>query len=1137
MRNLDQLLSELEARGITIWAEDGALRFRAPKGALTDELKAELKTHKASLLETLGGAPTIEANPDAEHYPLSHQQRRIWVLSQLPGGSLAYNVPLHQLLKGQVNVESLRGALQALVDRHEALRTTFRTVDGEPRQFVRAGQGVDFDYRDLSGEADPEARAKEMADEESRRPFDLENGPLFRAALLRISERRHALLLTAHHIVCDGVSIGIIGREISLLYRAIETGEPAALPPLKVQYRDYAIWQARQLSEAGMAAHRDYWHGKLGGALPVLDLPADFPRPPVQQFNGEELGFQLKLDLLESIRRRCQEEGVSLFMALTALVKCFLFRCCGQQDIIVGSPFAGRDQAELEPQIGFYLNMLALRDELNGEASFRENLRTVKRTILEAFEHQAYPFDSLVNELQVERDVSRSPIFDVLVILQNQEEKPIDAEGFAAETWFDHPGTSKVDITFYFKEMTDGLYLSLEYNSDLFRRERMERMGDQFAELAGAMTADPERPLWAYPFGSETELMDLQRTLAGAEPRTEPTVLAMFDKTVERVPNRIAVAATDRQLSYRELSDESRRLGAAFARRGIGPGALIGVCLERTADLPAALLGIWRSGNAYVPIDPDTAPERMAGMATDSGLSLMVVDEGCRQRVAEAVPSAPLFVAAGSGDETGSDDPQFPALEAVSTTLAYVIYTSGSTGRPKGVGIEHGSLANFILAMTNQPGLREEDSLLAITTVSFDISLLELFAPLTVGATVELASRSEAADGLLLKERLEARRPTIMQGTPATWSMLFAAGWQGDKKLRALCGGEALSEDLAARLLERCGELWNLYGPTETTVWSAARRVSPHAPRQLPESIGRPIPGNRLYLLDARGQALPPGIPGHLCVGGASLARGYWARPGLTAEKFLPDPFSDVPGARMYVTGDLARLGFDGELDFLGRTDFQVKVRGFRIELGEIESALEAHDGIDRAVVVRQEDAAGFGVLASYYITRSEAEGNESQLVEELKQLCRRRLPGYMIPSAFVCMDAFPLTSSGKVNRKALPPVQPTTEHDDADFLAPSGEMEKELARLWRDLLPVDRVGVNDDFFRLGGHSLTATRLVARLQEELRIRMNLVDVFQHPRLGQMAEFCRGLRGLDGSANGSDQAIAPPTPEELEMLYE
>jgi amino acid adenylation domain-containing protein len=1111
------------------------------KGAPYDSAEADLVT-SGFTPRPVAPDDRIPVLPAQDSYPLSHAQRRVWVLSQL-GGSTAYNIPLHQALDGPLDVPALEQAITCLVERHETLRTRFVVADGEPRQRVDPPAPVPLPVVDLTAGADADQRARGLADASASDPFDLA-ADTFRISLLRLARDRHILLFTIHHIACDGVSIGILVRDLAELYRAAAGGAAPRLPALAVQYRDYAGWQHRMLESGALDAERAYWLRQLGAdpaagraPAPALGLRGDFPRPAVQTFRGRERAWHLPPEAARRVAGLARARHVSLFMLLSACVKVLLFRYTGQGDLVIGTPVAGRTHQDLEGQIGFYLNMLALRDTLRASMRFVDVLEAVRATATAAYDRQAYPFDRLVDELEPERDLSRSPIFDVIVMLQNQQESELALEGLQARPYFDHNGTSKADLTFNFKESARGLAVGIEYSTDLFSDGRVGQIGGHLLRVLDAVTRDPLLAIGSIELLSPQERASLE-AFNDTECRYDRdlTVVDLVRRTAAESSERTACCCGAGSLSYRDLVARSESIAAMLEQQGVRPGDTVGLYVERSIDLLPALLGILSTGAAYVPLDPAFPAERLRFMVDDAKAALVLAGTPLPAEF-EGVRSVCLQDPGPA--EAGHN------VRATSRGLAYVIYTSGSTGRPKGVAIEHRSLVNFLDSMQLEPGLGSDDTLLAVTTLSFDIAALELFLPLVCGAHVVIASREEATDGVRLQALLRESGATVMQATPATWQMLLESGWQGDRRLTALCGGEALPHALASRLSRLCRRVWNMYGPTETTIWSSTFDVTSaleedETPAGETMAIGWPIANTSMHVLDAGGQPAPAGVPGELYIGGEGLARGYVNLPDVTAERFVPDPFAARHGARMYRTGDLAVRRADSTIEFLGRLDDQVKLRGFRIEIGEIENALLGHPDVARAAVVLEQTAGGPRLLAAVVPRTPVPPAEEAGVIDGLRQHLRQRLPEYMVPGAFVALDDLPRTPNGKVDRTALR-ARPAASDACRPVMLPSTPMEQRVAAAWADVLDVATVDVHADFFQLGGHSLTAARLAYRMAGATGVQLTLMDIFQHPTVAALARLVdeRAADGCDGAPARRDRAIpiAPMTADEIDLLGE
>ncbi|WP_433527969.1 amino acid adenylation domain-containing protein [Micromonospora sp. CA-263727] len=1029
-------------------------------------------------------------------YPLSAMQRRLWFLERLTPGTTAYLVPAAVRLRGPLDRAALRAVVADLVARHESLRTTVVERDGELVQVVASGVAVDIGEEDLRS-APGDALADRVAVAVST-PFDLAAGPLLRLRLLRVADEEHRLIVVLHHIVADGWSVSVLFAEFATLYAAHRAGRPPGLPPLPFQYGEVARRERDNWDD-----DLRYWTARLAGAPQVLELPLDHPRPPVASSRGDSWHFDLPAGPVRDLVAVGQAREATPFMVLLALFQVLVHRYAGQDDVVVGVPVANRDRAGLEGLIGFFVNTLPIRTDLAGDPSFAELLDRVRDACLGAYAHQEVPFDRLVEELKPARDLGRPPLVQVSFAYQAQPLPTVEVAGLEMARLPLRSHTARFDLELQLVDDGDGgLSGLIEYNSDLFEAATIERMAAHLSRLATAAAADPDAPIGALALLGDEERAAL--LALGAESRCDWPVDDLAHRRVARrareTPDAEAIRFEDRTLTYAEVDRRANQLAHWLRGRGVGRDVLVGLCLRRSPETVIAILAVHKAGGAYLPLDPDYPRARLEFMLDDSRAPLVLTRSGARDRV----PAGTAVVACLDAIESElAGQPAHPPAGAVAAEdLAYVIYTSGSTGRPKGVQIPHRALNNFLRSMQDRPGLGRDDVLLAVTSLSFDISVLELLLPLVTGARVVLVSRTVAADGRELARALDRAGVTIMQATPSTWRMLVDSGWAGAPRLRMLCGGEALPPGLAAQLRPRGAELWNLYGPTETTVWSAVWRVLPG-----PILLGEPVANTGLHVLDRRGQLVPPGVPGELYIGGAGLARGYLNRPDLTADRFVE---LAAPAGRFYRTGDLARRRADGSLEFLGRIDHQVKVRGFRIELGEIEAALSAHPAVGGAVVTAREHAGDTRLVA--YLAAADVPA--AQLVAFL----RERLPEYMVPAAFVHLPAFPLTPNGKIDRAALPEPEYGRSGSETPFRAPGDALEHVVADVFARLLGVERLGLDDDFFALGGHSLLATRVVTRLRPVVGVELPLRAVFEHPTVAALAAQLRD-RGARPAAAG------------------
>ncbi|MCB1056319.1 MAG: amino acid adenylation domain-containing protein, partial [Acidobacteria bacterium] len=1048
-------------------------------------------------------AQRIPRRSPAAEEPLSFAQQRLWFLDRLAPGNPYYNMPRAIRFRGALQPAALGRALDEIIRRHEALRTVFTTSGDEPVQVVRPAFPLPLPRIDLAGLPAEAARrrAETLGAELMRQAFALEHLPLLRCLLVVLGPREHVLFLSIHHIVSDGWSQLVLAREVAELYQAMVEARPSPLPELPIQYADFAVWQRGWLDEEMLAAELDHWLRHLDGAPARLELPGDRPRPAVQTLAGAHRYFTLPPELSQRLHELSEAAGGSLYMTLAAAFRTLVMRITGRTDLVLGSPIANRHRRELEGLIGFFVNMLVMRTDLSGDPSFRHFLQQVQEVTLAAYENQDLPFERLVEALKPERDLSTTPIFQVMFNLLNFPQAPHELPDLEIDPWQLGTGTSKYDLSLYFFGDQSRLAGFFEYSTDLFDASTIERLLRYLETLLAGVVAEPDRRLSELPLMPEAERHHLLLEATAASAGTEAAglaaaggIAALIGAQAARTPDSVALEAVDRSLTYLELDRRVELLARALRRHGVGPEARVAVLLDRRADLVVALLAVLRAGGAYVPIDPDYPRDRIAFMLEDSAPRLALVEEIHRPLVEPSgVPALALDVESLIGDV--GDEPPLPAVDP--DTAAYVIYTSGSTGRPKGVVVPHRPVLHFLHAMARQPGLTAADTLLAITTLSFDIAGLELYLPLSCGARLVLAEAEDAADAVRLRHRLERSAVTAMQATPVTWRLLIDAGWRGGPSFRILCGGEALSRALADELLVRGAEVWNLYGPTETTIWSATARVEAGDA----VALGRAIAGTRLHVVDPHLRLAPLSAPGELLIGGAGLARGYFRRPALTAERFVPDPFATEPGARLYRTGDLVRRRPGGELTFHGRIDHQVKVHGFRIELGEIEAALEARPEIDAAVVVAERRGALGDRLLAYAVPAADHPVDAQRLRRELAE----DLPDYMVPAVIVLLDAFPRTGSGKVDRAALP--SPDGQRATAaEFEAPATPLERYLESQWCRVLGVRRVGRDERFFDLGGNSIQAAVLINALQRELGEILHVTALFRAQTLRDLVAF-------------------------------
>ncbi|HEV2147673.1 MAG TPA: amino acid adenylation domain-containing protein, partial [Longimicrobiaceae bacterium] len=1045
--------------------------------------------------------PPVVPAPRDRPLPLSFAQQRLWFIDQLHPGSSAYNVAFPLRLHGRLDVAAMRRALTALADRHEVLRTVFGTVDGAPVQVVRPPAEVAFPVMDLRGPAEEarEREARRLVAEESARGFDLASGPLMRAGAVRVAEEEWVLLFTLHHIVSDGWSMEVLVREVSALYAAFAAGEEPSLPELPVQYADYAVWQRAWLSGDVLQEHLAFWRESLAGAPPLLELPTDRPRPAVAGYAAGASGFELGAEATAALRALARREGATLFMTLLAAWQLLLSRYAGQEDVVVGTPVAGRDRLETEGLIGFFVNTLVLRTDLSGAGSFRELLHRVRETTLGAYQHQELPFEKLVEELGTGRSLAHTPLFQVMFTHRADTGEELRLGGARVEGIGGAGGTVKFDLLLTQVEAEDTIQGHLAYRADLWEAGSMERLLEHYVRILEEVGAHPERKpaeLSLLGAAERTRVLEAWNDTAADRPRA--CVHEQVAAQAARSPDAPAVVSDAETLTYAELEGRANRLAHHLRALGAGPEARVGLLLERGAATVVAVLAILKAGAAYVALDPAHPDERLRFVLADAGAQAVIT---CSRLAGRLGGFGGAVVCLDADAEAVSRRPGTPPESGVGPrSLAYVIYTSGSTGTPKGVLLEHGGLSNY-LRWFDETVLGPEGFVLPLVSrLTFDAHVRQLFPPLLRGEAVRVLPEAAATDPGALLRAISTGERVSFGGVPSLWSAMLELVSSGHAAKPAglkavLLGGETLPPELAERTFAHFPDvaLWNHYGPTEATVNTAVARVRPGAA----VGIGRPIANVRVYLLDGEGGPVPAGVPGELYVGGDGVARGYLGQPGRTAERFLPDPFAPVPGARMYRSGDRARWRLDGELEYLGRVDEQVKVRGFRVEPGEIEAALERHPGVRQAAVAAREDTPGQKRLVAYVV----AEPGAAAPPEELRAHLAARLPEYMVPAAFVPMEVLPLTRNGKLDRRALP--APEWSPGEA-YVAPRTPAEEMLCGIWAEVLQRERVGVRDDFFALGGHSLLAVRLLARVEQLTGKRVTVAELFAGPDVERMA---------------------------------
>jgi amino acid adenylation domain-containing protein len=1070
---------------------------------------------KPTSTDSAAGAGRLSSmSADAIAFPLSFAQQRLWFLDQLEPGAPLYNISCTYRIGGALDRDALRRALAAVVARHEVLRTTFAVVDERPVQRIAVEQALDLPLADIRAVPEPERdrRGEAWIAEGTRRAFDLSRGPLLRASLLQLGDEDHLLLLAMHHIVCDGWSIQILLKELAVFYREFSGGSKRPLAELPIQYSDFARWQREWLSGSVLEAQLSFWRSQLAG-LSMLELPTDRPRPAAPSFRVGRVSVSFPSKLTAGLKELSRREGATLYMTLLASFGALLARYTGQEDVVVGSPIAGRNHADIEGLIGFFVNMLVLRLDVSGDPSFREVLRRVRGVALDAYEHQDLPFERLVEELQPQRSVGQNPLVRTTLALQNTPGAKLDLPGARSTLVSIETPATYFDLEVHVFETPDSLVCEFLYATDLFDSETIERMARHYGRVLEGVVRDAGArvsELAILSDGERRQVLEEWNQTEREYPRDQ-TVHGLFERQVERTPDSVAVVFGNERLTYAQLNDRANRVANFLRKRGVGPEVLVGLCVERSPEMVVGLLGILKAGGAYVPLDPDYPARRLAAMLEDAGAPVVLTQKS----VSGALPEGRFETVCLDADwpEILRESGENPPARATPDDLAYVIFTSGSTGVPKGVEIPHAALSNHMFWMQEAFPLGLEDRVLQKTPISFDASVWEFFAPLCAGARLVVANPADHRDPASLVETILAHGITVLQVVPSLLRMLLdQEGFGGCRSLkRVFCGGEPLTSDLRDRFFGALSaELHNLYGPTEATI-DAACWTCRREDRLSSVPIGRAIANLRAYVLDARGGPVPIGVGGELHLGGAGLARGYRNRTDLTAERFVADPFRPESPGRLYRTGDRVRWRPDGVLEYLGRLDHQIKLRGFRIEIEEIEMALLRHPGVRACAVSVWRESPGNESLVGYIV----APKGVMTSAADLRAFLKASLPDHMIPSLFAPLESLPSTPSGKIDRRALPAPDPRTTIFESGSPAPRTPIERALAEIWSEVLGVERVGVEDNFFALGGHSLLATQVFSRLRKAFRVGLPLRVLFETPTIAGLAAAVEAAQSAGG----------------------
>lgn len=1040
-------------------------------------------------------------------FPLSFAQQRLWFLDRFEPENPFYNQSAAMRMIGVLNLATLERSFNEIVRRHEVFRTTFTLVEGQPAQVIAPNLTLTLPVVDLQELPDAEGEVLRLSTEEAQRSFNLAEGPLLRCTLLRLEETEHVLLCTMHHIISDAWSKGILIRELATLYKAFASGNSSSLPELPIQYADFAVWQRQWLSEGILRNQLHYWQQQLQDVPDLLQLPTDHPRPNIQTYRGATQSFSLNTELTKKLKTLSRKSGTTSFMTLLAAFATLLYRYSSQEDILIGSPIANRNRREIESLMGFFLNTLVLRTRFENNLSFESLLAQVRKTTLKAYENQDAPFEQVIEILQPQRSLSHSPLFQVMFILHNAPMGEIELPGVTLTQSEQESTTAKFDLTLSITETAQGLVGAWEYNTDLFNGSTIQRMTAHFQNLLSAVVENPQLSVAELPLLSEAERHQLLVQWNDTESKypSDKCIHQLFEEQVEKTPDAVAVVFEKEQLTYQQLNQRANQLAHHLQSLGVKAEVLVGICVERSLEMVVGLLGILKAGGAYVPLDPNYPRERLSYILADSGVEVLLTQSSLLESLPEHQAQVVSLDTAWGAIEQHSQE----SLDAgvSSDNLAYVIYTSGSTGQPKGIAMNHAPLVNLILWQLKKSSANYGTKTGQFTPISFDVSFQEILSTWCSGGTLVLIPEDVRRDGTALLQLLAQQGVERLFLPFVALEQLAQSAFNKQLLPSKLCelitAGEQLQiTPTLVNFLDKLSNcrLENQYGPTETHVVTAfTLKGFPNNWSSLPP-IGRPIANTQIYILDNHLQPVPIGVSGELYIGGNGLARGYLNRPELTSEKFIPNPFSDAKSERLYKTGDIVRYLSDGNIEFLGRIDHQVKIRGFRIELGEIEAVLNTHLQIQQAVVIAREDPPGNKRLVAYIVTR-----DESLTTNQLREFLLSKLPEYMVTKAFVTLDTLPLTPNGKIDRKALPAPdgEIIREHE---YVAPRTASEEIIANIFASVLGVQNVGIHDNFFEIGGHSLLMVKVHSQLSEQFNIDLSLIDLFRYPTISSLVEY-------------------------------
>ncbi|HLO84147.1 MAG TPA: amino acid adenylation domain-containing protein [Nostocaceae cyanobacterium] len=1117
-KNVVKFLSQLRQLNIQVFADGDKLRYRADKGVVTPELRQQIAEYKTEILAFLNQvnqaqpshSSTITTIPRGENLPLSFGQERLWILDQLQG-STAYNEHGGIRITGQLDVAAIKSAFAEVLRRHEVLRTNFPVVNNQPVQAIAPQAKTELkqlDWRDITASIQ-EDKLRYYAQEHAQMQFDLAADSLVNATLIQLGQQEWVLLIVMHHIICDYWSVNIFIQELGILYQSFSQGQQSPLPELAIQYVDYAHWQRQRIDGELGKLQLDYWKKQLAGAPSVLQLPSDRPRPSVQSHRGEVQIFTLDSVLTAKLQQLSQNLGVTLFMTLLSAFSTLLYRYSNQNDILIGSPIANRNQAEIEPLIGFIANILVLRVQFGENLTFTQLLEQVREMTLQGYAHQDVPFEQVVEALQLERSLSYSPLVQVMFVFQNVPKKPLVLPGVTLQPFTSETQTAKFDLTLMIDESEQGLVGIWKYNTDLFDPETIARMAGHFQTLLTNVVIDPEQPINQLPFLTEAEKYQICQEWNHTQVKypQDQCIHQLFEQQVQKTPDAIAVRCADQILTYRELNHRANQLAHYLQDLGVQPETLVGMYLERSVEMIVGLLGILKAGGAYVPLDPKYPQERLRYMLNNSQVLVLLTQE----KLLDFLPSFSANIISLDTDwqaVISVQSQENPVCQNNINNLAYVIYTSGSTGEPKGVAIEHKSILNYYYSITERLEFKPQSNFALVSTISADLGNTVIFPSLCTGGTLHVLSEQLVFDADGCAAYFQRYAIDYLKIVPSHLAALQASTTQNTltqntvlPRQTLILGGEAASTDWVESiqaLAPKC-TIVNHYGPTEATVGVLTYQLekNPQNIKCTTLPLGRPLANTQIYILDSYMQPVPIGVPGEIYIGGAGLARGYCQHPELTAQKFIPNPFDDRFSPLLYKTGDLARYLPDGNIQFLGRIDQQVKIRGFRIELEEIATVLTTHPQVKEAIVIDREDTPNHKRLVAYITTDADALASS-----ELFAFLKHQLPEYMIPSSFVILPALPLTPNGKVDRRALPVPELEKVRED-EFVAPQTPIEQSLAAIWQEVLNLPQVSINDNFFAIGGDSILSIQVVSRAKQ-VGIQITPKQLFQYQTVAELA---------------------------------